>query len=466
MGRSHSLPDRLLERARVQPEAVALVLDGERVSYAALHAMATGAAARLRALDLPPGASVAVRAVKSPETIAVIAACLLTRRPVLLASAELGEHALEALLARAGCAALLDGPATTRLTAGPPVGEDVSFMLTTSGSTGVPKIVPLDAGAVDRFTDWAGGRFGIGPGTAVLNYAPLTFDLCLLDVWATLKAGGTVVLVDQERASDGRHLAALVESEGVEVVQGVPLLYRLIADASDSPLPGVRHVIVTGDKLSPRLLGRLPELFPGARLYNVYGCTETNDSFLYEITGTEESVPIGRPLPGVEALVVDETGAVLDGPATGELLVRTPFQTRGYVGGDAFPDGRFRSGDVVSRDEHGVFTLVGRNDFQVKVRGTRVNLQEVEHLLLAHEAAADAAVVGVPDELAGVRIHAVVRRTAPGALNSLALRDYCRTRLPRAAIPSTIQVVDDPLPSTPTGKPDRRSIIENLRNGS
>lgn len=474
MGRSRSLLARLVERARVRPDSVALVMGDERVTYAGLHAMAVAGAGRLAALGLPAGRAVAVRAVKSPRTVASIMACLLAGRPFLLPSAELGEHALEELLARAGCAALLDDDELRELgphgDAGPGERghEDVSFMLTTSGSTGVPKIVPLPAAAVDRFTDWAIDRFGLGPGTAVLNYAPLSFDLCLLDVWATLKAGGTVVAVDAARASDGRYLAGLIEAENVAVVQSVPMMYRLLADACrDRPLRGVRHVLMTGDKVSARLLDELPALFPAARLYNVYGCTETNDSFLYEVTGGERSLPIGRPLPGVEALVVDEDGTVLDGPATGELLVRTPFQAAGYLGREGgFGGGRFRSGDVVHRAEDGVFTLVGRNDFQVKVRGTRVNLAEVEHLLLAHEAAVDAAVVGVPDDLAGVRIHAVVRRTAPGALNSLALRDYCRARLPRAAIPTTIQVVDDPLPVTPTGKPDRQTILRNLRNRS
>ena len=105
-------------------------------------------------------------------------------------------------------------------------------MLTTSGSTGLPKIVPLTVGAVDHFTDWAAAQFEIGPGTNVANYAPLNFDLCLLDIWTTLKHGGCVVMVDQDRATHGGYLADLLADNEVNVVQAVPMLYRLLIDAT------------------------------------------------------------------------------------------------------------------------------------------------------------------------------------------------------------------------------------------
>ena len=446
------------------------------------------------------------------HTLALIAACMMAGRPFLLPSTALGPRSLGAMLDRAGCHSLLaavpaDGgsgirvhPVDFRSEAGPGVPQtaepdgqpttaptadgqptmaasaNVSFMLTTSGSTGLPKIVPLTAGAVDRFTDWAATHFRISSGTRVLSYAPLSFDLCLLDIWATLKVGGTVVLVDQDRATDGRYLAELVRAERVQVVQSVPMFYRLIADAHPGqPFASIEQLIVTGDKIPAQLLGQLPTLFPHARIYNVYGSTETNDSFLHEVVGVADvadDLPIGRPIAGVDTLVVDGDGAVLDGPAEGELLVRTPFQTAGYLDPAAnagkfvaIGDGTqpyFRTGDLVRRDTHGVYTLLGRNDFQVKVRGTRVNLAEVEHVILGHSAVLEAAVVGVPDEATGTRIHAVVRRSAPGSPDSLTLRERCRLQLPRAAIPTTISLVDSPLPTTSTGKVDRQTLIRTV----
>ncbi len=499
VGNSHSLLGRLAELARTRPDSTALVYGRERVSYAELDSMARAARVRIDALDLPADRPVAVHAVKSPRTIALIAGCMAAGRAVLLPSAELGADTFDTLLANAGCTDLLtaepgeltssrqvhkiDCPPWTDEAATAPEepaaggAEDVTLLLTTSGSTGLPKIVPLTAGAIERFTDWAAAAFGIGPDVQVLNYAPLNFDLCLLDIWATVKAGGTVVLVDAERSTNGKHLLELVRTERVNVIQSVPMLFRLVRDAWDGePLTDVRHVILTGDKISAQLLGELPGLFPGTRIWNLYGCTETNDSLIHEIDPAAEGLPVGRPLPGVEALVLAPDGTVLDGPASGELLVHTPFQTTGYLDPTA-SEGRFvrvegrsepffRSGDLVQRDADGVFTLLGRNDFQVKVRGTRINLEEIELVLLEHEDILEAAVIGIPDDVAGVRIHAVVRGRAPGSPNGLGLRDHCRKRLPRVAIPSALEIVHEPLPATSTGKVDRQEIRRTVLNRS
>jgi acyl-coenzyme A synthetase/AMP-(fatty) acid ligase len=437
-----------------------------------------------------------VRAAKSPQTIAVIIACMMAGRPCLLPSTRLGQDSLGALLDRAGCGGLLTasaaGPAgiDVQYSAHPAVAEgedsepadpaaDACLMLTTSGSTGLPKIVPLSASAIGRFTAWATTQFGLSPVTTVLNYAPLNFDLCLLDIWATLAAGGTAVLVAEDRATDGRYLAEYVRGQEVSVIQSVPMLYRLLADShTGGPFQHVKHVITTGDKTPARLLSELPGLFPSAQLYNLYGCTETNDSFLHEVTESDlllGGLPIGRPLPGVDALVTDADGTILDGPADGELLVRTPFQTAGYAGRGAAEarfvdiDGGtpfFRSGDLVHRDAAGIYSLLSRNDFQVKVRGTLVNLAEIEHVFLSHDHVVDAAVVALPDSGGEARLHAMVRSAGPGLIDSLVLRDHCKGLLTRAAIPSTIKLVDYPLPTTPTGKVDRQAISQTLRSRS
>lgn len=458
--------------AHEHPDAPALVWRDTVVSYGELANGMRAAAAGVA--ELPPG-PVGVRAEKSAAAVAFVLGCRAAGRTVVLPSPALPDDTLTALFERAGCGAVVtaaDIDAVEDGDAAPVAGADIAFTLTTSGSTGVPKLVPLRAAAVERFTHWVHDRFDVGPGRRVLNYAPLNFDLCLFEIWATLRHGGCVMLVDAATAADGGRLAALVDTTLPHVVQAVPLFYQLVADAVDHPLPSVEHAIVTGDALRPARVPALRAVFDHARFHNIYGCTETNDSFHHELVPGDEdrdALPLGEPLPGVRADLVAD-GAVLTGPGTGELVVRTPFQSPGYhaaaqQGGfgehPVHVDGErwFRTGDLVRRDAHGALFLEGRADFRVKVRGQQVYLQHVEAVLLASEDVVEAAAVAVPDEHVGKRLHVVVRRREDSRLNSLVLRKYLAERLPPSAIPSTVHIGADPLPRTPTGKVDRQRLV-------
>jgi acyl-coenzyme A synthetase/AMP-(fatty) acid ligase len=491
--------DRIIEQARNCPMAPALLWDGEWISYGDLLKMVQDTRSDLERLALPGEERVGILAKKSPRAIALILACLLDRRSILLPSVGLRGETLQRLFEQAGCRHVLSlsapsvatlgelrcevvsaTPVDDRFRPGSPGAAETSLMLTTSGSTGVPKIVPLSLSAIDRFTDWAGSRFTITSGTTVLSYAPLNFDLCLLDIWTTLKHGGCVALVDQDRATNARYLMDLLTTGEVHVVQSVPMLYRLLIDAtqdSDHRLESVLHVIVTGDSIPQRTLEALPGLFPRARFYNVYGSTETNDSFIHEIDMSRDvvrsNIPIGRPIEGVSALVVADGCRVVTGSGSGELWVATPFQTRGYVT-EALNEHKFvsyqagigqktyfRTGDIVRRHDDGSITLEGRTDSYVKVRGVRISTQAVEQAILEHDQVLEAAVIAIPDGLAGHRLHAVVRRDDAGQLNSLSLRQHCARKLDRSAIPSTMEIISSALPRTSTGKIDRQHAVFN-----
>jgi acyl-coenzyme A synthetase/AMP-(fatty) acid ligase len=497
-----TLPDHIIEQTRNRPTAPALFWDGEWISYGDLHEMVQGTRLHLERLALPRGERVGILAKKSPGAIALILACLLDRRSVLLPSVGLRDETLQRLFVQAGCGHVLSlgthsmttlGELTCEVVsatsyddrfqlespdAGSPDAGETSLMLTTSGSTGVPKIVPLSLPAIDRFTDWAGPRFAITSGTTVLSYAPLNFDLCLLDIWTALKHGGCVALVDQDRATNAHYLMGLLTTGAVHVVQAVPMLYRLLIDArqdGDHRLESVLHVIVTGDSIPLRTLEALPGLFPRARFYNIYGSTETNDSFIHEIDVPRDAgrrnIPIGQPIEGVSALVVGDGGRVVDGSGTGELWVATPFQTRGYLI-EALNEHKFvshqtgigqktyfRTGDIVHRHGDGSITLEGRTDSYVKVRGVRVSTQAVERAILEHDQVLEAAIIAIPDDVAGNRLHAVVRRDETGQLNSLSLRQHCARKLDGAAIPSTMEIITSALPKTSTGKIDRQHAL-------
>lgn len=484
---THPLIRRFAAQVERRPKAVALVWRRTEVTYRELYDRAATAFTVLSALDLRPGAAVGVLATKSPDTIAVILALLADRRPVLVPSPDLGSEALAALFRAAGCVAIIGTEKADMVehlpTSGDPASplptdaadDDIGFMFTTSGSTGLPKIVPQTAAATARFMTWAAERFDIGADRTVLNYAPLNFDLCLLDVWTTLATGGRVVLVEPDQATRAEHLLDLLTTNDVDVVQAVPLFFQLLAGLGPRQVPGVTQVISTGDTLPPRRVADVVRLFPNATLYNLYGCTETNDSFLHVVNTPGRDglpIPIGLPITGTEGVLVDPDGSELLGAGVGELYVRTPFQGTGYLGDEvrtaerfvSGPGGRagpfFRSGDLVRREADGSLTLQGRTDFQVKVRGVRINVQEVERILLAHAEVVDAVVLSRPDPLAGRSLHAVVHRRGT-ALNTLLLRKHCAARLPRQAVPSSIHLVDTPLPRTASGKPDRARIAHD-----
>lgn len=461
------LIDDLDNQAKRQPNAPAFFWRHDRISYADLACLTDQAQSSLA--ELPCEGPVALPAAKLPQVIALILACMKTGRPPLLTAPGLGQQAFSELVSRGGCAYIasvnsnkISWQAPGQDIGKPTIPDGTALLLTTSGSTGTPKIVPLGAAAVDRFTEWAAAPFKLGPGECVLSYAPLNFDLCLLEIWATLRWGGTIALVEPEYAVDPRYLLDMFARIELHVVQAVPMLFRILADAVGGTrgFPSVRHVLLTGDHTPRKLRMLLPGLFPNAAFHNVYGCTETNDSFLYSCDAAEavsrEVLPLGQPLPGVRVAVED-----------GELQVSTPFQTSGYLNGrgEEFVerDGVvfFRTGDIVSRAENGDLTLVGRNDFQVKVRGVRVNLEEVERVLAEHADVAEAAVVALPDTDAGVRLHAVLCRTSD-RLTELRIRAHCAARLSRVAIPAAIHFARRPLPRTSTGKVNRNQIKADL----
>ncbi|MGP4020937.1 AMP-binding protein [Saccharopolyspora sp. 5N708] len=476
------------DQVRRDPDATALVWHDEEYSYGELWRLAQHQLERVSALALDTRQPLGLRVGKSPQDLAVVLGVLLSGHPFLLPALNQPEDVLRELFAQAGCAAEISADGTApahpvpahrapahrapahRAWPQPPQG--VTFMLTTSGSTGLPKIVPLTAVGIDRFIGWAAQRFAIGRGTRVLNYAPISFDLCLLDIWTTLAHGGAVVLVDPTDALHAGRLAALVRRWRVQVVQAVPMLFGLLT-GSGEVFDSVEHAISTGDSMPPGGVAALSAAFPQARLYNLYGCTETNDSLLHEIDPARDdgtAVPLGTPLPGVEISVLDADGNEVRGAGSGELLLRSPFQSPGYLGAargagrfgphPANPSGPqwYRSGDLVSRQADGNLVLLGRTDFRVKVRGVGVDLGEVENALLTHPEVREAVVLAVPNAIGGKRLRALAYRTPGSSLNTLGLRRHCAAVLPRGAMPEEVLIVDESFPRNANGKVDRTAV--------
>ena len=237
---SPALAQQILTRAAEAADAPALAHAETVTSFGTLAEQAEGLGQQLCRLRIGADEPVIVVAHKSVLTVSLILACLMQRRPFLLMSPQLPAAQADLLARQSGCRWTLGGAATDRLQAertaaavasDRPTLDGVSFMLTTSGSTGVPKVVPVGHEQLDRFVSWAARRLALGPDTVTLNLAPLNFDLCLLDVWAALAAGGSAVLIDPERAVFGRHLLTQAERYEPTLIQSVPMFLTLMLSA-------------------------------------------------------------------------------------------------------------------------------------------------------------------------------------------------------------------------------------------
>lgn len=428
--------------------------------------------------------SVCLLGATSPTAVATLLACVRDGTPVLVPPPDLPLDLLRHAICVTGATTVVssDGPArlvpfgepfrcgpldVVDLDAVPPVpcaGDRLLF--TTSGTTGAPKVVPISGPAVHRFAGWARSQFGLGPGRKVLGYAPLHFDLSLLEVWAPLLSGAEVVLVEPGARADADQLGRLVASSRVEVVEGVPFLHRLLI-GSGRRFPHVEWAITTGEALGGSIAAQLPHTFPSAWFANVYGCTETNDSFLAELAAADldrGAVSIGRPLPGVEILIdgmPEQEGVGCEGM----LSVSTPFQADRVIGAatddDRFSarDGRlfYRTGDYVRRNPDGTFRLVGRADLVVKVRGTRVSIEGVEAVLASHPQVVECGVCARTDGAGEQQLVAHVRVAANG-VSGTDLRSWCSHRLPSVAVPRHFSLWSEELPRGATGKVDRSAL--------
>ncbi len=481
------------------PDNVAIVTDTTAWNYKQLWSRIARFESALTEIALPAHVAVAVTAHKTVDTLALMLALGKQGHTPLAVSPTLGSMVKPMMYntARVYCelaAANISGwpvvnlvaPDKRQANAIPDADPANTYplMLTTSGSTGIPKVVKLRAEGVSAFFNWGAGYFQLTRGSRVLSYAPLNFDLSLLEIWTPLAKGATVILADTARVTQTDYLQALIRHSRPDLIQAVPMFYSLLCPDSNSyngVMDEVRHVVFTGDTTPQKLRERVATRFPQATFHNVYGCTETNNSFVYSADAQtivrHERLPLGRPINGASYRIMTDDGVELDGAGEGELHTSTPFLAHGYTDpkltanvfyteyGSHSP--YYRTGDRVVRDELGQLTLVGRNDFIVKVRGVRTNTLEIEQILAKMPTVKNAVVVPVNDETCGAVLHAVVEPMQDQIPDGLTMRMFCAQHLPQTTIPRHFHLHKNPLPTTSTGKTDRNSIalfIQPQRN--
>ncbi|MFE8938095.1 amino acid adenylation domain-containing protein [Streptomyces sp. NPDC007872] len=505
------------EQARRRPGAVAVTCGGHDTTYAELDAAANRLARRLRELGAAPGATVAVATGRGTRTVVAVLAALKAGaayvpvnpdQPAERVRTVLTDSAARVVVTDGSPGPVADGPSGS-VADGPsgPVPDgvavldlerdralidalpdtplpaaagpgDLAYLLYTSGSTGRPKGVAVPHAAITGYLAALTGTFGLGEEDTVLARTALTFDPSVRDLFAPLSTGGRVVLATGDEADDPDALARLLRAERVTAVLSVvPSMLALVVAASPGPSADLRLVLTTGEALTAPLADAARALgAPGRlRLVNQYGPTECTNTTTYHVVTDEDvargRVPIGRPLPGARVRVLGPRLELLPAGAIGELFIAGRGVARGYLGDpgrtaaayvpDPYgpPGSRmYRTGDLARLRADGVLEFHGRRDNQVKVRGHRVELGEVEAAVLRHPAVARTA-VAAHGEGADRALVAYVEWHADGAPSggTAEVSDTVRATLPAALVPSSV-VVLDALPLTPNGKTDRRAL--------
>lgn len=369
--------------------------------------------------------------------------------------------------------------AASRLTGADVTADDLCYLFYTSGSTGEPKGVAHTHASGLAYAAFTADVHGFRAEDRVGGYTHLHFDPSTVDYFAAAVAGATTVVIPEAHMRLPASLSGLLETERLTVFCAVPFAYTQLVQrgALDKrDLGALRWALFSGEVMPPDTLRLLMRAWPKARFCNIYGPTELN-GITYHVVPEgydgAEAVPIGRPYPGVEAIIVDDDGRAVGG-GPGELLVQSPTRMAAYWGrpeatASAFVerDGGtyYRTGDLVARQPDGELLFLGRKDRQIKTRGHRVELAEVEAALTSHEAVESAAAFADPDGSGSHRILAAL--ASRGGLDLDALRQHVLDRLPPYAVPEAMTALD-PFPRTATGKIDRQraEVLARARLGA
>ncbi|MGL6236525.1 MAG: amino acid adenylation domain-containing protein [Segniliparus sp.] len=477
------------QQTAAAPDSVALAWDRGELSYRELGARANRLARWLAGRGIGAEDVVALRVGASPEFTTAVLAVLKAGGAYLPVDPAYPAERIEHMLADARAALVLDADALAEAQAEaaglpdhdladadrvrPLRPENLAYIVYTSGSTGRPKGVAVAHREIAAHTSAMSRSYGIGPDDRLVQLASVSFDASLSEIFVPLVAGGRVVVPEPGTATDVPALAALVARHGVTVMHMVPsLLDAVLALPEAGALRTLRRVPVGGEALGGELAAKASALW-GVELDNFYGPTEAVVCATGQLgccPSGAGAVPIGAPLAGARAYLLDEALELVPQGVVGEIYLGGEHLARGYLGAPALTAQRFvadpflpgarmyRTGDLARRNAAGQLEFVGRADEQVKIRGFRIELGEVAAAVAAHPAVAQCVVVAADLPGAG---RALVAYAVPssGAFDPAQVKAQAATVLPVSMRPAVVMAVDA-IPLAPSGKLDRRALPE------
>ena len=351
-------------------------------------------------------------------------------------------------------------------------GEQLAYVIYTSGSTGEPKGVAVEHVQLSHTLQGAQEVYEFSAEDVVPCLAPLTFDISMFEVWGPLLGGGRVVLVDSRAALQAEVAAKVLEQ--ATFLHAVPGLMRHLASVAEQgtgSYPQLRGLLVGGDVVSPELVRQVGEVFPATQLTIGYGPTEaTIMCASYRVTAAEPVAHqlVGRALGNVSLRLLDRHAQEVPVGVVGEIYIGGAGVARGYLNRPELTAERFvrlegeryyRSGDLGRWLANGLLEFVGRADEQVKVRGYRIEVGEVEAALSSHERVKEAVVTARADGSGEKRLVAYFVAAEEPAPTIAELREHLQERLPEYMVP-TVYVELAKIPLTALAKVDRKALPE------
>ena len=358
-----------------------------------------------------------------------------------------------------------------------PKPDGLAIIIYTSGSTGLPRGVMLPNAHVSFAVKAINSVLQNAPDDIILCGLPLSFDYGLYQVFLAFHASATLALeADFSVPIAIPRILATLSITGFPAVPAVIAMLLRARLLERVTLPCLRYVTSTGDVFPIAHIRRLRALLPGTAIAPMYGLTECKRVSISPLNAPDSKIgSVGLPLPGTQVEVVDRGGRKLPPGATGELVVRGPHVMVGYWNAPEDTARRFRldkrtgetvlhTGDAFHVDVDGYLFFVGREETTIKSLGHKVSTAEVENAACGVPGVAEAAAIGIPDEVRGEAVHLVISLEAGAELSSDALVSLLRDRLPPAARPSMITVLETPLPRTSNGKIHRSRLVEEMKS--